>query len=307
MISKEIKYILAIKRYGSMTKAAESLYITQSALSKAVKIIEQQTGSPLFSRIGNNLIPTYIGKRYMEYAERIDMICSDWYSECNDLLDESKGQLTIAVALMRGSCLIPDTLKRFYTQYPDVQINLLEEAHSIEKQLLLSPDIDFVIYNDTTAHPSLVTEELGHEEIVLVTSWNHPLTKNGIHREGCRYPWLDIRDTKDEQYVLHPQDQTTGRISAGLLKTAGISPPVLLQTRNSDVAIRLAASGTAVCFVPESYVKKIYFDSPPQCFSVGSPKTITTLYAIYQRGRYLPSYGRYFMELVKEHMNSEQL
>ncbi|MFR2693376.1 MAG: LysR family transcriptional regulator [Enterocloster bolteae] len=139
MISKEIRYMLAIRRYGSITKAADSLFITQSALSKAVKNIERQLGSPLFSRIGNDLIPTHIGNRYMDYAEKICQICSDWNSECEDLLGEEKGQLTIAVALMRGSCLLPDVLGRFYSRYPDVQINLLEESHSVEKQLMLSP------------------------------------------------------------------------------------------------------------------------------------------------------------------------
>ena len=59
-----------IRRYGSITKAADSLFITQSALSKAVKNIERQLGSPLFSRIGNDLIPTHIGNRYMDYAEK---------------------------------------------------------------------------------------------------------------------------------------------------------------------------------------------------------------------------------------------
>ena len=82
-------------------------------------------------------------------------------------------------------------------------------------------------------------------------------------REGFRYPWVDIRHTEHEPYILHPRDQTTGRISAGLFKKAGLTPKVLLFTRNSDIAIRLAASGTALCLAPESYVRKIHFYNPP--------------------------------------------
>ena len=300
MISKEIRYMLAIRRYGSITKAADSLFITQSALSKAVKNIERQLGSPLFSRIGNDLIPTHIGNRYMDYAEKICQICSDWNSECEDLLGEEKGQLTIAVALMRGSCLLPDVLSRFYSRYPDVQINLLEESHSVEKQLMLSPNVDFAIYNSTATDPAQTAEYLGQEEIVLVAAPGHPLAEKAMAREGFRYPWVDIRHTEHEPYILHPRDQTTGRISAGPFKKAGLTPKVLLFTRNSDIAIRLAASGTALCLAPESYVRKIHFYNPPLCFSVGDPATVTTLYAVYQKGRYIPSYGRYFIELVKE-------
>lgn len=300
MISKEIRYMLAIRRYGSITKAADSLFITQSALSKAVKNIERQIGSPLFSRTGNDLIPTHIGNRYMDYAEKISRIGSDWNLECEDLLGEKKGQLTIAVALMRGSCLLPDILGRFYSRYPGVQIQLLEESHSVEKQLVLTPNVDFAIYNSTAAAPSQTAEYLGQEEIVLVAAPHHPLAEKSVVREGFCYPWMDIRYTEHEPYILQPQDQTTGRISAGLFKRAGITPPVLLSTRNSDIAIRLAASGTALCLAPESYVRKTHFDHPPLCFSVGSPVTVTTLYAVYQKGRYIPSYGRYFIDLVKE-------
>lgn len=222
MISKEIRYMLAIRRYGSITKAADSLFITQSALSKAVKNIERQIGSPLFSRIGNDLVPTHIGNRYMDYAEKIFQIGSDWNSECEDLLGEEKGQLTIAVALMRGSCLLPDILSRFYSRYPDVQIHLLEESHSVEKQLALSPNVDFAIYNSTATDPAQTAEYLGQEEIVLVASPHHPLAEKAVVRDGYCYPWMDIRHTEQEAYILHPQDQTTGRISAGLFKKAGI-------------------------------------------------------------------------------------
>ena len=134
----------------------------------------------------------------------------------------------------------------------------------------------------------------------LVAAPGHPLAEKAMVREGFRYPWVDIRHTEHEPYILHPRDQTTGRISAGLFKKAGLTPKVLLFTRNSDIAIRLAASGTALCLAPESYVRKIHFYNPPLCFSVGDLATVTTLYAVYQKGRYIPSYGRYFIELVKE-------
>lgn len=78
---------------------------------------------------------------------------------------------------MRGSCLLPDVLGRFYSRYPDVQINLLEESHSVEKQLMLSPNVDFAIYNSTAADPAQTAEYLGQEEIVLVAAPGHPLAE----------------------------------------------------------------------------------------------------------------------------------
>lgn len=304
---KEIQYILAIAKNGSLTAAAQSLYLTQPALSKFLKNLERQVGAPLFSRIGNALVPTLVGERYISYAHKIAGLQNDWRAECADLCGEKRGRLSIAIPLMRGSCLIPDILEKFYQKYPQVDVILQEESHSVEKHLASSREIDFVIYNDTSPNPALIHEELGREEIVLVMRRGHPLSEKAQSRKGCRYPWFDLSLAGGESFVLHPAEQTTGKLSAQLLELFHIDPHVLLRTRNSDIAIRLAANGSALAFAPESYVRKIHFEIPPLCLSVGAPKTETTLYAIYQKGRYLPAYARYFLSLVHETMQKDAI
>ena len=68
---KEARYILAIAHYKSIGKAAKALFISQPSLSKYLKNLEQQLGSPLFSRLEQGYIPTYMGERYLYYAEQI--------------------------------------------------------------------------------------------------------------------------------------------------------------------------------------------------------------------------------------------
>ena len=132
---KELHYILHIARCGSLTRAANALYLTQPALSKFLKNLEQQVGSPLFSRIGSQLVPTYVGKRYLDYAERMVAMQGDWRAECADLLGEEKGRLSVAIPLMRGSCIIPDILPRFYQKYPQVEVCLLYTSVSAHHRL----------------------------------------------------------------------------------------------------------------------------------------------------------------------------
>ena len=73
---KEARYILAIARHQSIGKAAESLYISQPSLSKYLKNLEERLGAPLFSRHENRYYPTYMGERYLHYAEQI-VACGD--------------------------------------------------------------------------------------------------------------------------------------------------------------------------------------------------------------------------------------
>ena len=66
---KEARYILAIAREKNISKAAETLFISQPSLSKYLKNLEQQLGTRLFDRIGSSYHPTYLGERYIHYAE----------------------------------------------------------------------------------------------------------------------------------------------------------------------------------------------------------------------------------------------
>ena len=82
---KEARYILAIARQGSIGKAAESLFISQPSLSKYLKNLENQLGGPLFYRRDNCYTPTYMGERYLHYAEQIAAYGEQWDREYEDI------------------------------------------------------------------------------------------------------------------------------------------------------------------------------------------------------------------------------
>lgn len=97
---KEARYILAIAKHQSIGKAAESLYISQPSLSKYLKNLEERLGAPLFDRRENHYYPTYMGERYLYYAERIAAFGDQWSQEFDDIAHQEKGRLNIAAPIM---------------------------------------------------------------------------------------------------------------------------------------------------------------------------------------------------------------
>ena len=118
---KEARYILAIARHQSIGKAAESLYISQPSLSKYLKNLEERLGAPLFSRHENRYYPTYMGERYLHYAEQIVACGDEWMQEYDDIAHRQRGRLNIAVPIMMGSTLIEPMLAPFHKRYPYVR------------------------------------------------------------------------------------------------------------------------------------------------------------------------------------------
>lgn len=300
---REIKYLLCIYRYKGITRAAEELYISQPALSKFLKNLEARIGAPLFNRLGNELVPTYLGDRFIAYALEIERLQHDCEMECNDLLGEQLGQLSIAVTFMRSSSLLPEVLRRFYREYPRVQVSLLEEARLLEDHMLSDKGVHLLLCNEPYSRSQLIYEEVGREEVLLVASAENPLKNMAQNRPECRYPWIDLSITAEEPFILHPIDQTTGQIAREVLQQAGVTAPhVVMETCNGGLAMQLAAAGMGLAFVPESYAHKICFEHAPAFYSVGKPKTETILYVAYQKGRYLPSYALRFITILREEL-----
>lgn len=304
---KEVKYILAIAKYKNISRAADALYISQPSLSKYLQNMERNLGVHLFSRIGNEFIPTYMGERYLYYAKQIVDISNEWDKEFADLKDSKEGRMTIAIPLMRSSCIVPATLPLFYKRYPHIKVEIREDTHSVEENTLLSEDVDIAIYNPNKIPSSFDYEVLGTEEIILLAASNHPLKEKGIYLPGCRFPWIDLKEFHQDPFILHAPEQNTGRVARILLEEAGLIPNILLNTRNTQVAAQLAASGVGISFAPESYYRETTFKNPPVCFSIGNPNTKITLVAAYKKGRYLPRYILDYLDLIKEYLKDFSL
>lgn len=303
---QELKYIMCIAKHRNLTRAAQELYISQPTLSKYLQKLERDLDGKLFSRSGNCYTPTYLGRRYMEYARKILEINQDWEKELQDLQECREGELNIAFPLMRSSCMVPGILPVFHEKYPGVKVNFLEEAYAIQERLLLDDQLDFAVFNEVHPHPNLVYEVLANEEILLMLSPDHPLACKGKEREGCRYPWMDLKLLENEPFILHFPDQTTGRIALELFEKYGIAPPVPFHTRNSQACALLAYQGMGACLIPENYVKNMKFDHPPACFSVGDGGMFSTLTIAYRKGAYLPSYARDFIKIAQKNLYQTQ-
>lgn len=300
---KEARYILAIARQGSLVKAAESLFISQPSLSKYLKNLENQLGGPLFYRKDNSYIPTYMGERYIHYAEQIAAYGEQWNREYQDITHREHGRLNIAIPIMMGSTIIQPTLMEFHSRYPYVTINVMEAVNFVAETSLKDHSIDLTFYNVHEFPKLLDYEVLRTEEIVLILSANHALAAKAEIRPGFKHPWIDLKHFSKENFILLYPDQNTGGIALKLFKDYDMDPPVLLHTRNSEMSIKLAMEGLGIAFAPESYYQMTASCSsyPSVCLSVGKEPVVTTTIAAYQRGRYLPQHARDYVEIIKEY------
>lgn len=300
-------YVLCIAKHQNLTKAAQELYISQPTLTKYLQKLERELGGKLFSRSGNSYVPTYLGRRYLEYVRKVLAVNQDWERELMDLNACNEGELNVAFPLMRSSCMAAKIMAVFYGKYPGIRVNFMEETYAIQEKLLLDDQLDFAVFNESRPHPKLVYETLLREEILLVMCPGHPLAQKSVRREGFSHPWMDLRELAHENFILHFPEQTTGQLALELFSRCGIQPPVPVRTRNTEACVQLCMQGIGVCLIPETYIKSMYFPEPPVCFSVGEEGVFSTLTIAYRKGAYLPGYALDFIKIAQETVGENYL
>jgi DNA-binding transcriptional LysR family regulator len=297
---KEARYILAIAREQNISKAAETLFISQPSLSKYLKNLEQQLGTRLFDRIGSRYSPTYIGERYIHYAEKIVEYGMEWDIEFDDIMHQNHGRLNIAIPIMLGNSLIGPTLFQFHKQYPNVTVNMMEEVNFVAEHTLTDHTVDLTFYNVHEFPTNLDYQIIGKEEMVLVLSAHNPLASLAVKKEGYGYPWIDLSLLSKEPFILLYPDQNTGGLALKLFEDYQIKPNILLHTRNSEMSICLAMEGLGAAFAPESYYHYLKKREPKEsvCLSIGKERMENTLIAAYQKNRYLPKYAKAYLDIL---------
>lgn len=105
--------------------------------------------------------------------------------------------------------MLPCTLPIFNSLYPHVHLDILESHSSQLEGMLLNGDADLAFFNMPVKSPDIDYEIICHEELLLILPSQHPLAGLGIKKEGCKYPWMDLRHLKDEPFLFQIPGQRT--------------------------------------------------------------------------------------------------
>lgn len=300
--NKAMEYVAAVAKYQSLTKAAEELYITQPSLSRFIHNLEDNIGCKLFNRIGNRFLPTYVGERFVEYAQQINIVESQLCSELYNMVQEDAGSLRLALPVLRSAYILPAILPAYISKCPKVSVRLFEVHADFLEDLLISGKADFAILNTAAKNPNLVTHVISHDQILLVVPADHPMANAGTYQEDNLYPVIDIRKFKNDEFILQYPDQRTRQVADLILQEAGIEPRIMLTTRNIEAALKMVSLGCGICFAAETHLRHIVLPKQPVCFSLGNPLARVDLALAYLENSYRPKHFQDFIDLVEENL-----
>ena len=141
-----IFYVVA--KNNHMTRASEELFISQPAISQAIKKLESQLGGTLFLRSNKGMELTEEGKMLYSYIKDAIELINNAEADFTSFKDLDKGEIKIGISTTLTKLVLMDTIKNFHKDYPNIDIKIINELTSNLIEDLKRGKLDFVIYNE---------------------------------------------------------------------------------------------------------------------------------------------------------------
>lgn len=129
--------MIAVTKHRNISKAAQSLYISQTALSRFIKNLEKHVGCNLFIREGQKIELSNAGKKYIEHAWQIALQKYFLISEISTINESKILNLIIGIMPYNGKLLLPETLNKFRKKYPNINVQIIEQNSCNIETLLI--------------------------------------------------------------------------------------------------------------------------------------------------------------------------
>ncbi len=242
----QVEGFLEVARRGSVSRAAEALFITQPTLTARLHALERELGTSLFLRTPHGMRLTDAGRAWIPFAERALRALVDGRDALQQVLSASAGHLMIAAAPAVSTYVLPELLEQFVAVHPRVEVSV-RTGHSEDVVDLVLRDEVQIGLGRSIRHPDLELRPFHTEELVLVCSPDHPFGKR---------PAVPMADVARQKLIMFDRASSYYEITQGAFLSAGVKLRGLMELDSIEAAKKMVERGLGVALLPSSAVAR---------------------------------------------------
>jgi DNA-binding transcriptional LysR family regulator len=298
---KELEYVVTIADEGSISRAAERLFMAQSSLSQFLARYEAELGARLFSRTGGGVRPTGAGEIFIRSAREMLLRYQQVKAELKEADFARSGVIQFGISSFRGGALIPPVLKRFHGEYPLVDVVIHEHNSNVLTRKTAAGELDLALVALPPGEKPESSETVLRDEVVLVVNRTHPMMEY-VHFDYPHRPWADLADAAPFEFLLSNPSTVLGGIAAREFEARGMVPLAKNRDLTAAFAREMACQGLglaftyASCAVPladveyvslnrEGYYVDLILVFPPNSRRTRSVRALEAMIRDFYRGR----------------------
>jgi LysR family transcriptional regulator for metE and metH len=242
-----LQIVREVERQGSMTAAAATLHLTQSALSHAVRKLERALGAELWLREGRRLKATEAGQYLLDVANHVLPQLEHAETSLRQMARGTRGTLRIGMECHPCYQWLLKVVAQYLPQWPDVDVDVKQRFRFGGISALGDHEIDLLVTPDPEPRPGLLFEPVFDYEQVLVVARSHPL---------ARARHVEPAQLADEALITYPVDTERLDIYTLFLTPAGITPRAHRTIESTDLILEMVACGRGVGALPRWLVEE---------------------------------------------------
>jgi DNA-binding transcriptional LysR family regulator len=291
---RALRYFVEVVRQQSFTAAAEAMFVTQPTISKMVKALEDEIGSPLLLRDGRQMVLTDAGRIVHQRGLDVLAAYAQLEAELKDLDTLGRGELTIGIPPMGGSLFTP-TIAAFRQRYPQIELKLFEQGSKAIEAALIGGELEL----------GGVLRPVDAEQIDVLPMARQLLwlvARNGSRWDGVSH--VPLADLANEPFVFYGESLALNDIVLRACRAAGFAPTIVSRSEHWDFMVALVLAGVGIALLPAPYCRRL--DAAEfTCRPVVEPEIPWEIAIGWRRNGYLSHAARAWLGVARETLRGQ--
>ena len=291
----QLHTFLEIVRLKSFSKAAQTCYRTQPAVSAQVRQLEQELGAALFERLGTKISLTTAGKIFAEYAEQILDLRRRAQDSINELERMPRGELVIAANEATCIYVLPGVFAEYIKKFPNVQLSVVRSYGARVVEAVMDNQADFGITQLPVHEKKLQTVKIHSDEIVLLLPAKHPLAQR-------RH--ITPRDLVGQPLLMPKSGTTRVRLDVWM-EPVESEIQIAMELDSTEMIKRFVISGLGISFLAASNCREEVAQGKLAAVPLGPEAMDRKVALIYRKDKALSKAALGFIQVILEHAGGE--
>lgn len=295
MEDHRLKSYCLVVETKSFSRAAQAKNMTQSAMSRLVKNLEEELGVKLLHRKGKVVLPTPEGKLLYEHAQKILGDYSRMEEDIGTATRTAKDALRLGASRTPAVHLLPQALYDFSKTHPNIRIDLSVCKTSSVLRDLRDGRIDVGIIEGPITDRTVASEAIAEDEVVIIAPEDHALTKKKT---------IAIQDLVSEQFILPDQGSGTRELVDGFFHDAGIDARkirVRMTLGSPELIVQMVQAGLGIAFASKWSVFTAVKEGTVKLLQIPGKRMKRHFYLINVEKENVPGAAETFREFIKEY------
>jgi DNA-binding transcriptional LysR family regulator len=244
---RQLEMFRAVAEEGSFTRAAQRLHVSQSAVSRQVKLLEEELGGLLLHRGGNGISLTAPGELVLKTANRVQRDLQDVVWQLSATQKLQRGLLRLGGGMTVCLYILPRLLKRFRSRFKQVELHVASGTSEGILRLLRNHQVDLGLLTLPVVASDLEVLPVLKEEMVVVMAPRHPL---------ARARSVEPRSLGRFPLILFEAGSNTRKVVDQFFLEEEIPAKVAMETENVEIIKAMVASGLGISLIPYAAIAR---------------------------------------------------